>query len=122
LSNSTIPELSRIVKAKGLPAEPVVIDADPAERTALAKRFGLPGVDVLHAEIALEQRAKSIRAGRAFPRTSKSSSTCVLSKRPLQIPSNTLTTNLKSSSTRRIATRSNIPATPSIWARQSPRL
>ena len=56
------PELTRIVKAKGLPAEPVLVEADAAERAALAKRFGLPGVDSLRAQIDLEQRGRSIRA------------------------------------------------------------
>ena len=32
------------------------------ERAALASRFGLPGIDSLHAEIALEPRPKAIRA------------------------------------------------------------
>lgn len=60
-SNSS-PELSRKVKAKGLPAEPMVVEADAGERAALATRFGLPGVDSLRAVVELEQRGKSIRA------------------------------------------------------------
>lgn len=55
-------ELSRPIKVKGLPADPVVIDADAGERAALATRFGLPGVDRLQAEIALEARGNAIRA------------------------------------------------------------
>jgi hypothetical protein len=55
-------ELSRLIKVKGLPGEPVVIEASAGERAALAERFGLPGVDSLHAEVSLEQRAKAIRA------------------------------------------------------------
>ena len=56
------PELSRRIKAKGLPAEAVVIEADASERAALAERFGLPGIDHLRAEVALEQKASAIRA------------------------------------------------------------
>ncbi len=56
------PELSRLIKVKGLPAEPVIVEADAGERAALAKRFGLPGVDALRTEVDLEQRGKAIRA------------------------------------------------------------
>ena len=56
------PELSRPIKVKGLPAQPVVIEANAGERAALAARFGLPGVDTLRAEVALEQRGSAIRA------------------------------------------------------------
>lgn len=56
------PEMSRLVKARPLPADPVVIEADAAEREALARRFGLGGIDSLRAEVTLEQRAKAIRA------------------------------------------------------------
>ena len=55
-------ELSRPIKAKGLPGDAVVIEADAGERAALARRFGLPGIDSLRAEIDLEQRGKAIRA------------------------------------------------------------
>lgn len=57
------PELSRLIRINsGLPAEPVVIEASAGEREALAKRFGLPGIDSLHAEVVLEPRGKAIRA------------------------------------------------------------
>ncbi len=56
------PELTRMIKTKGLPAEPVVIEANAAERAALARRFGLPGIDSLHASVALEARGSAIRA------------------------------------------------------------
>ena len=56
------PELSRPIKTKGLPAEPVIIEADEAERAALAERFGLSIVDALRAEVDLEQRPSAIRA------------------------------------------------------------
>lgn len=55
-------ELSRPIKTKGLTADPVVVEADAGERAELAKRFGLPGIDALRAEIALEQRGSAIRA------------------------------------------------------------
>lgn len=55
-------ELSRQIKVKGLPGDTVVIETDAGERAALARRFGLPGIDSLRAEIDLEQRGKAIRA------------------------------------------------------------
>lgn len=62
MTGSATPELSRLMKTKALPAEPVVIEADAGERAALASRFGLPGIDSLHAQIALEPRPTAIRA------------------------------------------------------------
>lgn len=56
------PELSRMIKTRPLPGAPVVIEANAAERAALAARFGLGAVDALRAEIALEQRPRAIRA------------------------------------------------------------
>lgn len=55
-------ELSRLVKVRPLPADPIVVEADAGEREALARRFGLGGIDSLRAEILLEERAKAIRA------------------------------------------------------------
>ncbi|WIW95438.1 YceD family protein [Altererythrobacter rubellus] len=55
-------ELSRPIKVRALPADPVVIEASEAERAVLAERFSLTSVDDLHATIELEQRAKTIRA------------------------------------------------------------
>lgn len=55
-------ELSRPIKVRALPADPVVIEASEAERAALAERFSLTSVDDLHATIELEQRAKTLRA------------------------------------------------------------
>ncbi len=55
-------ELPRPIKLKALPADPVVIEADATERAALAARFGLAGIDALHAEVALEARGSAIRA------------------------------------------------------------
>ena len=55
-------ELTRMVKARPLPAGPVVIEATPAECLKLAARFGLGAVESLRAEIALEQKPRAIRA------------------------------------------------------------
>jgi uncharacterized metal-binding protein YceD (DUF177 family) len=56
------PELSRMIKARPLPAAPVVIEASPEERAGLAARFGLGAVESLRAEIALEAKPRAIRA------------------------------------------------------------
>ena len=55
-------ELARMIKVRPLPGEPVVIEATPAERAALAARFALGAVEHLRAEVALEQRPRAIRA------------------------------------------------------------
>ena len=55
-------ELTRMVKTRPLPGEPLVIEANPAERAALAARFGLGAVERLRAEVALEARPRAIRA------------------------------------------------------------
>ena len=59
---NTICEMPRPIKVRPLPADPVVVEADAAEREALAARFGLGGIDSLNAEITLEQKAGAIRA------------------------------------------------------------
>jgi uncharacterized metal-binding protein YceD (DUF177 family) len=51
-----------MVRARPLSGGPVVIEASPEERAALAARFGLGAVESLRAEIALEQRPRAIRA------------------------------------------------------------
>jgi uncharacterized metal-binding protein YceD (DUF177 family) len=56
------PELTRMIKARPLPAGAVVIEASPQECALLAARFGLGAVERLRAEIALEQRPRAIRA------------------------------------------------------------
>ncbi len=55
-------ELTRMIKARPLPGEAVVIEASPEERAALAARFGLGAVESLRAEISLEQKPRAIRA------------------------------------------------------------
>ena len=56
------PELSRPVKVRPLPGDPVIIEANEAERAALAQRFSLSSVESLRAEIELEDKGKAIRA------------------------------------------------------------
>ena len=55
-------ELTRMIKVRPLPADPVVIEATLHERAALAARFGLGAVHSLRAEVALDQKARAIRA------------------------------------------------------------
>lgn len=55
-------ELPRLIRTRPLPGGEVVIEADEAERAALAARFGLGAVESLVATIALEQRPRAIRA------------------------------------------------------------
>ncbi|MBE5074995.1 DUF177 domain-containing protein [Erythrobacteraceae bacterium E2-1 Yellow Sea] len=55
-------ELLRMVKARQLPAKPIEITANEAERVALAYRFGLPSVESLHAKISLEEDGKAVLA------------------------------------------------------------
>ena len=55
-------ELSRMIKARPLPAGAVVIEASPEERAALAARFGLGAVESLRAEVSLENKPRAIRA------------------------------------------------------------
>jgi uncharacterized metal-binding protein YceD (DUF177 family) len=55
-------ELTRMVKARPLQGEPVVIEATEAERAAVTSRFGLGAVHSLRAEVALEQKPRAIRA------------------------------------------------------------
>jgi len=51
-----------MIKARPLPAGAVVIEASPAERDALAARFGLGAVESLRAEVTLDQKPRAIRA------------------------------------------------------------
>ena len=55
-------ELSRMIKARQLPADPIAIEADEGERAALAERFSLPTVHNLRAELALEEDGKAVLA------------------------------------------------------------
>ena len=59
------PEFSRLVRVDTLGAEPrtMTIEAEEAERTALARRFGLVAVERLAADAALVRHSAEI--GRA---------------------------------------------------------
>jgi len=54
-------ELSRPIKVKALPADPVVIEADAGERAGLAERFGLPGIDRLRAVVGIAPSGPGFR-------------------------------------------------------------
>lgn len=55
-------ELSRMIDARQLPAEPLEIKASPEECAALAKRFDLVRVKHLDARITLTRDGPSVRA------------------------------------------------------------
>src|SRR3546814_8753241 len=55
-------ELSRMIRLRPLPAQPVMIEASETERAALAKRFGLPRIDRLTASLALADDGMAVRA------------------------------------------------------------
>ena len=56
------PELSRLVKPRALPAEPLVIGASEAERAALAERFGITSIEALRAEVTLDPKSGKVEA------------------------------------------------------------
>lgn len=55
-------ELTRMIKARPLSGEAVVIEASAEECAALAARFALGAVEALRAEVRLEQKPRAIRA------------------------------------------------------------
>ncbi|MDY7098257.1 MAG: DUF177 domain-containing protein [Pseudomonadota bacterium] len=55
-------ELTRMVKARMLPANAVQVEADKQERVALAERFGIVSIEALTAKIELDQCKKGVRA------------------------------------------------------------
>ena len=55
------PELSRVVKLNALREDPVRIEANEAERAALAKRFGISAIDSLVATVQLTPRGPKVR-------------------------------------------------------------
>ncbi|MEL6485519.1 MAG: DUF177 domain-containing protein [Pseudomonadota bacterium] len=61
-SKSDAPELTRVVKARLLPASAVLIEADERERVALAERFGVVSIEKLTAEVELDLCKKGVRA------------------------------------------------------------
>lgn len=78
------PEFSRPVRIDTLGAEPrrLAIEADAAERSALAKRFGLPGIASLEASADLVRKGVEIVAtGRLAASVTQS---CVASGEPVE--------------------------------------
>lgn len=55
-------EWSRWLRDRPLPAEPVALFADAAERAALARRFGLAAIHSLEAQVSLEADGRSVLA------------------------------------------------------------
>lgn len=55
-------EFKRIVKLDRLPTAPLAIEAEAAERAALAKRFGLPNLHELRAVVTLTSSGDTIDA------------------------------------------------------------
>lgn len=60
------PEFSRMVKARHLPAKPMVLEATAEERAALAERFGVVAIDGLRAEVVLRPDKQAIVAEGRF--------------------------------------------------------
>ena len=58
----SVPELSRLIKARSVPGELVVIEANAEERAALAARFVLSAVNALEARVSLEAKDSAIHA------------------------------------------------------------
>jgi uncharacterized metal-binding protein YceD (DUF177 family) len=56
------PEFSRPIDRRQLKAKPVTIEADEAERKALARRFGLVAIERLAAEVTLIADGKAVDA------------------------------------------------------------
>lgn len=54
------PEFSRLVDRRRLPAAPMKLAADEAERRGLAKRFGLIAIDRLEADVSLEADGEAV--------------------------------------------------------------
>ena len=59
---SDAPEFSRPFDIRGITAEPVTLEANEAERAALAKRFGLISIGKLAATLSLEAEEEEIAA------------------------------------------------------------
>jgi len=58
----TTGELSRMVRVRPLPTQPMLIEASAQECAALARRFDLPRIEHLRARIALAEDGKAVRA------------------------------------------------------------
>lgn len=62
MTASGAPEFSRPIKIKPLPGETLNLEANSEEREALARRFSLPSVESLRAQVDLEEDGRAIRA------------------------------------------------------------
>lgn len=58
----TAPEFSRPVDERQVTDRPIAVEADEAERTALARRFGLVAIDRLQAAVTLERDGEALAA------------------------------------------------------------
>lgn len=58
----TAPELSRPIKLRAIKHDPVVIEADETERAALARRFGITGIEAIHAQVTLDPDGTTVAA------------------------------------------------------------
>ncbi|APE27918.1 YceD family protein [Aurantiacibacter gangjinensis] len=56
------PEFSRMVDRRSITAEPVTLEANEAERAALARRFEIVSVEHLHATVTLEADGEVVNA------------------------------------------------------------
>ena len=82
-SNDAEPELTRLVKARLLPADAVLIEADERERAALAERFAIVSIEKLSAEIELELCQKGVRAQGSL--TAEVTQACAVSGDPFSV-------------------------------------
>ena len=60
------PEFSRIIDTRSIGNDPVRLEANEAERGALAKRFGIVAIDRLTAEVTLEPTKAAILVAGSF--------------------------------------------------------
>ena len=58
----SMPEFSRLVRARPAPPERIEIEADEAERAALAARFGVAAIQSLRAELAFAPDGEAVEA------------------------------------------------------------
>lgn len=56
------PEFQRMVRARPTPPDRLAIEADAGERAALARRFGIAGIDTLRAEAAFVPEKETVAA------------------------------------------------------------
>ena len=75
------PEFSRIFDVRHLPERPITLEADPAERAALAKRFAVLAIERLEAEAGLERAGDAVLAAGRFE--AELFQTCAVSGEPL---------------------------------------